>query len=406
MPDFQGLAIVAAVAFCAPLLLGFLPGLRLPSVVLELVAGIVIGPSVLGWVQVDDSIALFALVGLAFLLLIAGLEIDFTRLRGPALRLAVGAFLLTIVLALAAGGLLDLGGFVSSPLLVAIALSATSLGIVITILKDAGETESRLGQTLIASCSLAEVLPIVLLSLFFSMESSGTGTRVILLAAFGVLGALVGLAIIGFERWRRLSATLLRLQDTTAQIRVRGAFLLLAVFVVLAGQFGLEAILGAFIAGAVIKLVDTDGAMTHPRFREKLEAAGFGVFIPFFFVTSGIRFDLDALLGSASALAQVPLFLAALLLVRGLPALLYRGFDARRTTAAALLQATSLSFIVVAADLGRELGVLSGETAAALIAAGLVSVLAFPLVALTVLRGARADADERLAKPALAARGS
>ncbi|HSK16395.1 MAG TPA: cation:proton antiporter [Gaiellaceae bacterium] len=403
MTDFEGLAIVAAVAFCVPLLLGFFPGLRLPGVVLELVAGIVIGPSVLGWVEVDDAIALFALVGLAFLLLVAGLEIDFGQLRGRMAGVAGTGFLITLVLALGAGVALDLGGLVRSPLLVAIMLSATSLGIVITILKDAGEAETRFGQTVIGSCSLAEVLPIVLLSLFFSMESSsGTGTRVVLLGAFLALAVLVGIAILGAERWRGLSMTFLSLQDTTAQIRVRGTFLLLAVFVVLAGQFGLEAILGAFLAGALIKLVDTDGAMTHPRYREKVEAAGYGVFIPFFFVTSGIRFDLDALFGSASALAQVPVFLAALLLVRGVPALLYR-LDGRRTASAALLQATSLSFIVVAADLGRELGVLSAETAAAVVAAGLVSVVLFPLVALTLLRGA---GEEARATPALATRGS
>jgi Kef-type K+ transport system membrane component KefB len=402
MPDFDGLAIVAAVAFCVPLLLGFLPGLRLPGVVLELVAGIVIGPSVLGWVEVDEAIALFALVGLAFLLLVAGLEIDFKQLRGRMAGVAGSGFVVTLLLALGVGLALDAGGLVDSPLLVAIMLSATSLGIVITILKDAGEAETRFGQTVIGSCSLAEVLPIVLLSLFFSMESSsGTGTRIALLVAFVVLAVLVGLAILGAERWRGLSMTFLRLQDTTAQIRVRGTFLLLALFVVLAGRFGLEAILGAFLAGAVIKLVDTDGAMTHPRFREKIEAAGYGIFIPFFFVTSGIRFDLDALLGSGSAVAQVPVFLAALLLVRGVPALLYR-LDGRRTASAALLQATSLSFIVVAADLGRGLGVLSAETAAAVVAAGLVSVVVFPLVALTLLRGARED----VVTPALAAPGS
>jgi Kef-type K+ transport system membrane component KefB len=380
MPDFDGLAIVAAVAFCVPLLLGFVPGLRLPGVVLELVAGIVIGPSVLGWVEVDEAIALFALVGLAFLLLVAGLEIDFKQLRGRMAGVAGSGFVVTLLLALGVGLALDAGGLVDSPLLVAIMLSATSLGIVITILKDAGEADTRFGQTVIGSCSLAEVLPIVLLSLFFSMESSsGTGTRLALLVAFVVLAVLVGLAILGAERWRGLSMTFLRLQDTTAQIRVRGAFL----------------------AGALIKLVDTDGAMTHPRFREKIEAAGYGIFIPFFFVTSGIRFDLDALLGSGSAVAQVPVFLAALLLVRGVPALLYR-LDGRRTASAALLQATSLSFIVVAADLGRGLGVLSAETAAAVVAAGLVSVVVFPLVALTLLRGEGED----VVTPALAAPGS
>jgi Kef-type K+ transport system membrane component KefB len=180
---------------------------------------------------------------------------------------------------------------------------------------------------------------------------------------------------------------LARLQDTTAQIRVRGAFVLLTGFVVIAEKFGLEAILGAFVAGAVLKLVDTDRAMTHPRFRGKLEAAGFGVFVPFFFVTSGVRFNLSALFSSGSTIARIPIFVLALLAARGVPALLYRrAIGGRRTAAAGLLQATSLSFLVVAGQIGMELGLISQATGAALVAAGLVSMLLFPLGALTLLR--------------------
>jgi Kef-type K+ transport system membrane component KefB len=180
---------------------------------------------------------------------------------------------------------------------------------------------------------------------------------------------------------------LVRLQDTTAQIRVRGAFLLLVGFVALAESLGLEVILGAFLAGAVLSLVDRDRAMTHPDFRQKLEAVGFGVFIPVFFVASGIGFDLDALFADASTVALVPLFLLALILVRGLPALLYRAtLNTRETAVAALLQATSLPFIVAASAIGIELGLLDDATGAALIATGLISVLVFPLLALILLR--------------------
>lgn len=214
-----------------------------------------------------------------------------------------------------------------------------------------------------------------------------------LLGGFVVLVAAVGLTILGVERSMHLSSALVRLQDTTAQIRVRGAFLLLVVFVVLAEQFGLEAILGAFLAGAVLKLVDRDQAMTHPQFHRKLEAAGFGVFIPFFFVTSGLKFDLNALFASAGTVARVPIFLAALLAVRGLPALLYRPLvSGAEAAAAGLLQATSLGFFVVAGQIGMQLGLLSAANGAALVAAGLLSVLLCPLAALTILR--RADAPQ------------
>jgi Kef-type K+ transport system membrane component KefB len=196
----------------------------------------------------------------------------------------------------------------------------------------------------------------------------------------------------------RVTRALVQLQDTTAQIRVRGAFVLLSVFVVLASKFGLEAILGAFLAGAIVKLVDRDEAMTHPRFRSKLEAVGFGVFIPFFFVTSGVRYDAGARFSGGSTIARVPLFLAVLLTVRGLPALLYRRLaGGREVAASALLQATSVGFFVVATEIGRDMDLISAANAAAVIAAGLLSVLLFPLAALTVLRrSAGAPAAEGL----------
>lgn len=163
--------------------------------------------------------------------------------------------------------------------------------------------------------------------------------------------------------------------------------MLLVAFVALASVLGLETILGAFIAGVILRVVDGDRAMTHPQFRQKLEAIGFGVFIPVFFITSGWRFDLAALLSSPATLLRVPIFLAALLLVRGVPALIYRPLVGnRRSVVAGLLQATSLSFIVAASQIGLALGLITKATGAALIAAGLLSVLIFPIIALTLLR--------------------
>jgi len=137
----------------------------------------------------------------------------------------------------------------------------------------------------------------------------------------------------------------------------------------------------------ILRLVDGDRMMTHPQFRQKLEAIGFGVFIPVFFVTSGIQFDLAALFSSPTTILRVPLFLVALLLVRGVPALLYRPLaGSRRSVVAGLLQATSLTFIVAATQIGLQLGLITKATGAALIGAGLLSVLIFPLLALTLLR--------------------
>jgi Kef-type K+ transport system membrane component KefB len=277
---------------------------------------------------------------------------------------------------------------VETPLLVAVILCATSLGVLIPVLKDSGEISSTFGQLIIAAGTIADFGAVILLSIFFSGEGS-VGSTILLIGSLVVLAGAVFLAVRGAGRSMAIRSDLLRLQDTTAQIRVRGAVVLLVGFAAIADQLGLETILGAFIAGAVLSLVDRDEQMTHPQFRRKLEAVGFGVFIPVFFVTSGVNYDVDALVASASNVLMVPVFLVALVVVRGVPALLYRGLlDGRRTTTAALMQATSLPFIDAATAIGQELDLLSAAEGAALIGAGLLSVLVFPIAGLTLLRGA------------------
>lgn len=386
---FTNLLIVVAAAFAVPLLLGLAPRVRLPAVVLEIVAGIILGPAGLGWVQIDAPIEVLALIGLAFLLFLAGLEVEFEMLRGRVLALAGGGFLASFALALGAGFALKAAGFVAQPLFAAIILSATSLGIIIPLLKDAGQSTSAFGQLVIAAGSIADFGAVILLSIFFSREGAGTASQLLLLGSFLLLAVIAGLVVAGAEHVRPVRETVGRLANTTAQIRVRGAFLLMIAFAALAQSLGLEVILGAFAAGAILKLTDRDEAMMHPEFRTKLDAVGYGIFIPVFFVTSGLRFDLDALVSSAGTLARVPVFLVALLIVRGLPAGLYRReLGPRRTVVAGLLQATSLPFIVAATAIGLDLGLVSAANGAAFIAAGLLSVLVFPLVSLTLLSNA------------------
>lgn len=383
--SFGGLLVVAVVAVCAPLLVGLVRWIRVPAVVLEIVAGIVIGPSGLGWVEIDLPIQILAVIGLAFLLFLAGLEIDVAGLRGPVLRKAGLGYGLTLALGVVAGLAFHAAGVVKSPLLIAVALSATSLGLVVPVLKDAGQVERPLGQLTIAGSSVADFGAIVLLSLLFSEMAASIGSTLTLLGLFALLVAVVGLAFSRFEHSVRLEAVLVRLQDTTAEIRVRLAIVLLIGFVALAEHLGLETILGAFLAGAILNLVDKD-TMSHPNFRLKLEAIGYGFVVPVFFITSGLRFDLDALLESPSAFVKVPLFLLALLVVRGVPAALYAPEVGRRgAVAAGLLQATSLPFLVTATQIGVALGEIRSDTAAALVSAGLLSVVIFPLVALGLL---------------------
>jgi len=355
--------------------------------VLEILLGIVIGPHVLGWVSIDTPIQVMSLLGLAFLLLLAGFEVDYERFRGRLLGVTALGYAMSFGLALLIGLALHAGGLVKSPLLVGIVLSATSLGIVIPVLKDAGQISTPFGQLVAAGASIAEIATIILLSLFFSREAGGIGVKLLLLGLFGLFVLAVAVVVFGAEHSMRISGTLVRLQDTTAQIRIRGAFLLLAVFVVLAERLGLEAILGAFLAGAILKLLDRDEMLTHPEFRQKLEAVGYGVFVPVFFVATGVQFDLSALFANATSLARVPIFLAALLIARGLPAIVYRSLPTpAQRLAAGLLQATSLSFLVVAGQIGVDLDLVRPVVYAALVAAGLMSVVLFPATALALLR--------------------
>ncbi|HSD24075.1 MAG TPA: cation:proton antiporter [Solirubrobacterales bacterium] len=360
--------------------------MKLPSVVLEILAGIVIGPSLLGIVEVDDSVSVIAVIGLAFLLFLAGLEIDFDKLRGRVLRLTMIGFAVSFGIAVLVALILKATGLIETPLLIAVILCATSLGVLIPVLKDAGEIFSTFGQLIVAAGTIADFGAVILLSIFFSGEG-GVGSTLLLIGSLVLLAVVVFIAVKSAERSRLLRMDLVRLQDTTAQIRVRGAVVLLVGFAAIADSLGLESILGAFMAGAILSLLDRDEVMTHPEFRRKLEAIGFGVFIPVFFVTSGVNYDLDALLSSASNVLMVPIFLAALMAARGLPALLYRGMlDGRHTVIAGLMQATSLPFIVAAVAIGQDLDLIDAAEGAALIGAGLLSVLLFPAIGLALLR--------------------
>jgi Kef-type K+ transport system membrane component KefB len=390
--EFTNLLGVLVVGLVAPLLLGFAPSLRVPAVVLEIVLGVVLGPSALGWLEPDVPVQIVALLGLAMLLFLAGLEIDVHRLRGRLLGLSLAGYAVSVAIGAAAGGLLAAVGWLDDPLLLAVTVSATSLGLVVAVLKDAGAVEGQLGQTVIAASSVADFAAVLVLSLVFSGSGTAPGARTLLLALFVATVLAVVVAVAVTARSMRLGDVLVRLQDTTAEIRVRGAMVLLMLFVVLAEKFGLESILGAFMAGATVGLLDRDWR-SHPHLRVKLDAIGYGFLIPVFFVSSGLRLDVSGLLASGSALARVPVFVLVLLLARGLPALLFlRTLGTRRTAVAALLQATSLPFIVTATQIGVLTGRLEATTGAGLVCAGLVSVLLFPVLATSL--GLREEAGQ------------
>jgi Kef-type K+ transport system membrane component KefB len=367
---------------------GLLPRLPVPGPALEVIAGIVVGPSVLGWVRVDAPVLVLSDLGLGMLLFLAGLEIDLDRLRGPLARLAGSAFVVSAALALLCAFAFGLAGQARQPLLLAIILMSTSAGLLLPLLKDAGEETTEFGQLVMTAAALGEIVPIMLLSLLFSAAARTPGEQLVSLAIFVVLLVLSGIALTRVRRLDRVGRLVNRLADTSAQLRVRASLTLALAFGVLAYRFGFASILGAFAAGLLVRLVELSGQTPHPLFQTKLEGIGFGFLIPIFFIATGVEFQLNALITNPVALAEVPLFLVALLLVRGLPALLYvRYVGKRRAKAAGLLQATTLTFVIVAAQIGLTEGKLTPTAAASLLAAGLLSTVVFPAAARRFLPG-------------------
>jgi Kef-type K+ transport system membrane component KefB len=389
--SFNSLLIIAGIAVLVPVVLDLVPRLPVPEAALEVIAGIIVGPSVLGWVRADAPVQVLSDLGLGMLLFLAGLEIDLERLRGPLGRLAVSAFAVSAVLALLCAYAFGLAGQARQPLLLAIILMSTSTGLLLPLLKDAGEEATEFGQLIMTAAALAEIVPILLLSLFFSAAATTPQAQLVSLAIFVVLLVISGIALSRVRRLDRVGRLLNRLADTSAQLRVRASLTLALAFGVLAFRFGFASILGAFAAGLLVRLVELSRGTPHPQFQTKMEGIGFGFLIPIFFISTGVEFHLQALLASPVALAEVPLFLAALLLVRGLPALLYvRSIGRRRAEAAGLLQAVTLTFVIVATQIGIVDGKMTPTVAASLLAAGLLSTVVFPAGARRLLPRAAA----------------
>ena len=388
MPEisFSGVLIIAAAAVAVPVVLGLLPAVPVPGAVAEVIAGIIIGPSVLGWVHIDVPIQVISDLGLGMLLFLAGLEIDVERLRGPLGRVAALAFAGSMLLGVGCGFALSAADPASRPVFLAIVLMSTSAGLLLPLLKDAREEDTPFGQLVMTAGALAEVATIILLSLFFSAASKTSADRVASLLIFFALLAVSGLALGRVRQLAGLERLLEQLEDRSAQLRVRAALTLALAFGVMASRFGFASILGAFAAGLLVRIIDLSGHAPHPQFETKLQGIGFGFLIPVFFIATGVQFDLPTLLRNAAALAEIPLFLAALLVVRGLPALLYTPLVGRRHAAVAgLMQATTLTFVIVATQIGLAARLLSPTTSASLLAAGLLSAAIFPGMALRLL---------------------
>lgn len=381
MPDFS-FVVVAVIAFLAPLLRELIPWLFVPAIVLELVLGIIVGPEVLDIAHSSDPVELFSTIGLAALLFLAGREIDVERLRGAVLERGLACFALGFMIAAAISAPLHEIGLIKTPLLVAVILVATSLSVIIVPLRDEGEINTAFGQQVIATAAIAEFTSVILLSFFYSNESTGVGEEVVHLSAFVLLAIVVFVAISQGGRVRRLTTALDRLRESSAQIQTRADLALVAVVVGITSELGLETILAAFTVGVIRGMTEERDESSE----QKREAVALGIFVPFFFVSSGLDFQLSELFATIGGVIRLPVFVVALLAVHVIPAMLYRRtMGTRMALAAGLLQATSFSFIIVATQIGLELNVMVQATATALVGAGLISVVAFPAIAFALL---------------------
>ncbi|MGO8870989.1 MAG: cation:proton antiporter [Acidimicrobiales bacterium] len=385
--DFVGLLLIFIAAVAAPMLAELVPGGFLPPVVLEVVAGIILGPQVTGWLHFTLPVEILSLMGLGFLLFLAGMELTPASLVNRQARLSMVAWVAAVALSFPLAVALRALGAGGDIRILALALTSTSLGVVVPVLRDAGESGTSFGQTVIAAASIGEFMSLLLVTVLFSADPKSTPVQVLYVVGLAV-SSLVAIVVI--RKWwssRWFTDSLDRLDETTSQLRVRAAFVLLIFFATLVNGFGLSSVLGAFVAGIVVR-VASENASTEiqERYQAKLGAIGFGFLVPVFFITTGAELDIRAVVDSGRTLLLVPLFVIGMVVARGLTSavLLRRGMTTRGLLANGALQSTSLTFPIIVAAIGSSLRFLTAPTAAALITAGLLSVVVFPALALMV----------------------
>lgn len=391
--SFAPLLLVIFLAFLVPVTLSRFKHLRLPIVVGEILAGILIGRSGLGWVNSHDPVLdLLAEFGFVFLMFLSGMEIDFSSLSfsqssesdgerpfwGP-IQIGGVMFLLSLVSSAAISFVLAQMGLIQSPWMMTLILSTTSLGVVLPVLKEKGLSSGQFGQTLLIAALIADFATMLLITIFVTVLSNGLTLEILLVGIlFITFIFMYRFGLFFSNRIPGVRRMIEELSGATSQIKMRAAFTLMLIFVVLSETLGVELILGAFLAGAIVSLLKTpeEADLSH-----QLEAVGFGFFIPIFFIMVGVNFNLAALLGSSQALLLLPILLVAAYLVKMLPALLFRlQFTWRETLSAGALLSARLSLIIAASAIGLQLGLVSEQANAANILVAILTVITAPLL--------------------------
>jgi Kef-type K+ transport system membrane component KefB len=365
-----------------------------PVVVVELLLGILIGPQVFDIASTDHFTEFFSNLGLGMLFFFAGYEIDFERIKGRPLELGAWGWLMSVAIAYAVAGALAAAGVVLSFLYTGSAMATTAIGTLIPILRDSGELRTRFGTYLLAAGGIGEFGPILLVTLFLSTDHPVHEAAILIaFVALAIAVALVSVRL-AWRGWPALERTF----EASSQLAVRITVLLIFGLVLLASKLGLDVLIGGFVAGMIVRLALKGHELRV--FESKLTAVGFGFFVPFFFVTSGIEFNLDAL-GSLIAVLKLMMFFCLFLVVRGMPALaLYRGVLAARDRGAlAFYCATELPLVVAITTIAVRVGHMKSSTAAGLVGAAMLTTLVFPFVGLALRK--RTERAEAAAAPAV-----
>lgn len=387
--EFRSLLAIAAIAAFVPLLVGLLR-IKVAEVVLLLGAGVIFGPQLVGWITVDSSIELLSELGLGLLFFLAGFELERRAVRGESGRLAAIGWGVSLLLAAVFSLLLSLAGEVQDTMGVAIALTSTALGTLLPILRDSKELHTRFGTLFMGAGAWGELGPIIAISVLLGTKSSFVA--LISLGAFAIVA--LALAVLPARlAGDRVRAILERGHHTSSQTALRFTMLLLIALLALASEFGLDVVLGAFVAGIIVRRFSPPSA--ESSLQTKIEAIGFGFLIPLFFVVSGANLDIDSIVENPGRLV---LFFVLLLAVRGLPQFfLYRSAipELRQRARFSLLVATGLPIIVAVTSVEVESGLMDPRNAAALVGAGALSVLAFPLIGNRLVRGRAVKDQER-----------
>ncbi|HEJ6949809.1 TPA: monovalent cation:proton antiporter family protein [Staphylococcus aureus] len=385
--EFLSLVIVVLAAFLTPIIVNRLNINFLPVVVAEILMGIVIGNSFLNIVERDSILNILSTLGFIFLMFLSGLEIDFKAFKKDKrarqgqnddessipghLNLALTVFAFIMIISILLAYVFKWLGLVDDVLLMVIIISTISLGVVVPTLKEMNIMRTTIGQFILLVAVLADLVTMILLTFYGAINGQGGST----IWLIGILVVFTAISYILGVQFKRMSF-LQKLMDGTTQIGIRAVFALIILLVALAEGVGAENILGAFLAGVVVSLLNPDEEMV-----EKLDSFGYGFFIPIFFIMVGVDLNIPSLIKEPKLLIIIPILIVAFIISKLIPVMfIRRWFDMKTTIASAFLLTSTLSLVIAAAKISERLNAISAETSGILILSAVITCVFVPII--------------------------